>query len=333
MGNCAKVPRTNSVERIRAPNPVPIQRNPPPQPMPPPLYNPQMPLRNNIPPPMPYNHYPVPNQFLPQMNYMPHIPSPIYNQMPNGHPVNYSISNVPLNNSRPAIQSGQVNVDPSRAIRRFSRIVDHSVILEHEGNNEYWINFKYITKYSTTITIYCFAREQFDKAKQSHVYHIDQNSMPKPEHFTVVATEDGIFSKKYKMNLGNIPKNVLEIADRCTFPIIIELCTDDGQGHSQILITKFKIGKEHDIFTPIMVSQTMKIDKVYKELFNLFGTSEMDKDAECLICLTEKRTIAVLPCRHVCYCVTCMGEVKKNNKLDCPVCRTRISQFLNIEHQ
>ena len=322
MGNCIKTPRTNSNENIH-------QMRGPPLP----------PINNQSYPPFPPNQNP--GRYPPQYPINPVYPNRMQpaQSVPNGLlypnqriPVpNYSISSIPLNGPGP-VASLTPMISTGQVVKRFSRIIDGSVVLTKAEGSEFWINFDYTAKYTTTISMYCFAREQFDKTKNTHVYHIDTNSLPKPQNFTVPPQDSGHFINQYKINLANISQNILEISDRCTYPIIIELFTKSPENHSQILITKFKISKEHEIHTPVMVKQTMKMDNEYRELFNLFGTSEVNQEAECLICLTEKRTIAVMPCRHVCFCPACVGEIKKNNKLDCPVCRSRITDFLNIQH-
>ena len=322
MGNCTKIARHNSTEhaqQIQQPRLPPVNNQ----------ANPPHPPNQNIGryPPLPQN--PI-NPGYQAGQYHPNAPSYTYPNQRIAAP-NYNISSIPLNGPKPAASPASI-LSSSQVVKRLSRIIDHSVVLIKAEDSDYWINFDYITKFETNISIYCFAREQFDKAKNTHLYHIDQNSLPKPQHFTVPAQDDGHFKNQYKINLANIPQNILEISDRCTYPIIIELFTMSPEKDPQILISKFKILKEHDIYTAGLVKQTMKIRNEYKEIFNLFGTSEVNEEAECLICLTEKRTVAVMPCRHVCFCAACVEEIKKNNKQDCPVCRSRITLFLNIDH-
>ena len=364
MGNCTK-PRTNSNENIRAqapsnapgnnrppppnlqnniissPNnpipavqnrsnllPNPYQNNPPfiPNPIPQPLPVPNRNLVQNI--AYPQSNYPpaaynmVFNGYRGQYN--PSAPSPIYQP-------NYHISNIPLSNPR-ASQISAPNVEGSLAIHRFSRLIDDTVSLIEESKNEYWINFKYSTKYSTTISIYCFARENFNNEKNTLFYTIDEKNINQPKQFNVSPQSDGQFLNQYKINIQGIPQANLEITDRCTYPIVIELQTKSDESQSQTLISFFKITREHNILSATIVKQTIKINNKYRELLNIFGNGGTDQELECLICLSELRTIAVLPCRHACFCEACVEEVKKNHKLDCPVCRSKITSFINIKH-
>jgi RING-finger-containing ubiquitin ligase len=161
---------------------------------------------------------------------------------------------------------------------------------------------------------------------------VEANTLPKPQSFKVNADKQGHFRDLYKINLNEVPSSALEMSDRCTYPVVIELISSDDSDNNQILISYYKIVKTDHGFQLTIIKQVIKINNVYKLVFSLYGTSEDSQESECLICLTEVKTIAVLPCRHVCYCEACLEEVKKKNKQECPVCRAKISSFLNVKH-
>jgi hypothetical protein len=56
-------------------------------------------------------------------------------------------------------------------------------------------------------------------------------------------------------------------------------------------------------------------------------TSESTKQSlgECLICLTEEKQLACIPCGHLCACVPCGYSLRS-----CPVCRQNIQSFMRI---
>lgn len=52
--------------------------------------------------------------------------------------------------------------------------------------------------------------------------------------------------------------------------------------------------------------------------------------AECVVCLTDRRDTAVLPCRHMCLCYDCAQQLRlSTNK--CPICRTAVTSLLQIK--
>lgn len=61
-----------------------------------------------------------------------------------------------------------------------------------------------------------------------------------------------------------------------------------------------------------------------------FNSVETDDDNTCVICLTEDRDTAVMPCRHLCLCKGCADELRKHTP-KCPVCRGPIQQLLAMK--
>ncbi|CUG91840.1 zinc finger protein, putative [Bodo saltans] len=57
------------------------------------------------------------------------------------------------------------------------------------------------------------------------------------------------------------------------------------------------------------------------------GDDEDDK--LCVICLTNDKDTAVIPCRHLCLCKECAGTLMQHTP-KCPVCRGPISQLLHM---
>jgi hypothetical protein len=54
-----------------------------------------------------------------------------------------------------------------------------------------------------------------------------------------------------------------------------------------------------------------------------------DNDSICVVCLSEKREIAFVPCGHMVACNECSKHLMKKTNL-CPICRTRIKSSLKI---
>jgi hypothetical protein len=73
-------------------------------------------------------------------------------------------------------------------------------------------------------------------------------------------------------------------------------------------------------------------------LHEVFGvTSKISHEGEhengnsdCVICLSEPRDTAVLPCRHMCFCSYCAGIVRRQCDR-CPVCRQKVQSLLTFK--
>jgi len=53
---------------------------------------------------------------------------------------------------------------------------------------------------------------------------------------------------------------------------------------------------------------------------------------ECVVCLDRKKTVLLLPCKHLCLCPPCHNEIKGMTPLNrtCPLCRVRIKNHLVV---
>ena len=58
--------------------------------------------------------------------------------------------------------------------------------------------------------------------------------------------------------------------------------------------------------------------------------AEAEAGEDCIICMSEPRTTAVLPCRHMCLCGDC-AQMLRTKTTKCPICRGPVKQLVEIE--
>lgn len=142
-----------------------------------------------------------------------------------------------------------------------------------------------------------------------------------------VSTQEQTFVKQY-------PKQM---------PIVIVLKYTTPEGHEQSEHTDIALLPKCEVFRQLVVAQ----GHVY-EVEHLFGADhtaeptvaevmgggegviDESEDDLCVICITEAKNTAVIPCRHLCLCKGCAEELKKHSQ-KCPVCRGPISQLLSMK--
>ncbi|OWM74207.1 probable E3 ubiquitin-protein ligase LUL4 [Punica granatum] len=133
------------------------------------------------------------------------------------------------------------------------------------------------------------------------------------------------------------------------FPLVIaaetypQLSSGDDHTSSQsphMQITQAVLEKNgSDPFEVKVVKQVLWVDGVRYELKEIYGlgsssgesyTNEGDGGKECVICMTEPKDTAVLPCRHMCMCNECSKALRlQSNK--CPICRQPIEELIEIK--
>ena len=52
---------------------------------------------------------------------------------------------------------------------------------------------------------------------------------------------------------------------------------------------------------------------------------DSDGGRECVICMAQRRSVLLLPCKHLCVCSTCSASVTA-----CPLCRETISSKTSV---
>ena len=65
----------------------------------------------------------------------------------------------------------------------------------------------------------------------------------------------------------------------------------------------------------------VKLDKVYGE----------EDDPTCVICLSEERSVVIVPCGHYCMCTDCAGHIAHSTQ-KCPMCRGRVDLVVTREN-
>ncbi|KAK8564872.1 hypothetical protein V6N12_058452 [Hibiscus sabdariffa] len=105
--------------------------------------------------------------------------------------------------------------------------------------------------------------------------------------------------------------------------------------HAQITQAALKLNSEGH-FEVKVIKQILWIEGIRYELRDIYGFENcneqgLDDDSEtfgtCVICMTEPKDIAVLPCRHMCMCSDCAKQLRLKSKR-CPWIALQASMFL-----
>ena len=94
-------------------------------------------------------------------------------------------------------------------------------------------------------------------------------------------------------------------------------------------------------FSCSVLEQQLQVEGQCFQLQEIYGMDALQKgsqqegealadDALCLICLTEARSVMMLPCRHVCLCSGCAQEMRGHSNFNCPVCRADVHTLMQI---
>ncbi|CAF0824724.1 unnamed protein product [Rotaria sp. Silwood1] len=77
------------------------------------------------------------------------------------------------------------------------------------------------------------------------------------------------------------------------------------------------------------LNRAKEIDVVKKSSSDFDLVLNNTNESTCVICLTDKRNVLLLPCRHLCLCGSC-AENLKFQSANCPICRVPFRALLQM---
>ncbi|GMH08396.1 hypothetical protein Nepgr_010236 [Nepenthes gracilis] len=324
---------------------------------------PPLPPGPRPPPPLPPQNYVfAANAPYPTTQYS--FPPPNYYYRGFYNPSNYSdpLMGVNQSNGWPQIAPSAVSQPPPYVEHQAAKKVKNDVnvrketirLVIDEGNpDHYLVSFVFDALFDGSITVYYFAKEEAN-CKFTPIF---------PEAYMPVKIpfQKGLGQKFQQPSGEGIDLGFFELEDLAkpspdedVYPLVISaevfstlnLTDDEDASDNQldrsphIQITQAVLEKKNDeAFQVKVMRQILWIDGVRYELRDLYGLGNSDSHSqgfndddpgkECVICMTEPKDTAVLPCRHLCMCSECAKELRLQSD-KCPICRQPIEELIEI---
>ncbi|CAA7400007.1 unnamed protein product [Spirodela intermedia] len=198
------------------------------------------------------------------------------------------------------------------------------------------------------ITIYYFAKE----GEKCNILPMDPDIYtPVTENFQKGIGQKFCQSSGHGIDLGFFELDALsKPSQEDVFPLVVSAktwaeatpTTDEQRqspAHSGAQITQAVIEKTNDDKLKVkVIKQILWVDGERYELREIFGlassanddTNGDDLGKECVICMSEPRDTAVMPCRHMCMCRECAKTFRLHSS-KCPICRQPVQELMEIK--
>ncbi|KAK7264519.1 hypothetical protein RJT34_32128 [Clitoria ternatea] len=335
----------NNNNRRRRSNYFHHHHHPPPH-LPPPYYYSTPPL---LPPPQGY-FFPSTNP--PSSATIGYVGPPPPHYYPNANSMMLHLHPQPFYPNPPP--PPYVDHQTAKKIRNDVNLHKHTLRLHLDPNNpdHHLISFVFDAVYDGSITIFYFAKEE-EKCRFVPQF---------PDIFEPITFpfQKGAGQKFCQPSGTGIDLGFFELDDLSrpspgedVFPLVIcaetslttllgdETTSSSAVGaspHMQITQAVLEKNDGNGPFQVKVVKQILWIDGVSYELRELYGIGSStaadfdnnDPGKECVICMTEPKDTAVLPCRHMCMCSECAKALRvQSNK--CPICRQPIEELIEIK--
>ncbi|XP_027332053.1 probable E3 ubiquitin-protein ligase LUL4 [Abrus precatorius] len=286
-----------------------------------------------------FEHFPPPPFYYSPPPFLPPPQGYFFNSSSTTSYVGPSSSNHP---SPPPYVHNQT----AKKIRNNVNLHKHTLRLHIDPHNphHHLISFVFDALYNGSIAIFYFAKEE-EKCRFIPLY---------PDVFEPITFpfQQGAGQKFCQPSGTGIDLGFFELDDLSrpsygedVFPLVIcaetslrtPLTDENASPHMQI--TQAVLDTNNGIpFQVKVVRQILWIDDVRYELRELYGIESStaagfdnsDPGKECVICMTEPKDTAVLPCRHMYMCSDCAKNLQlQSNK--CPICRQPIEELIEIK--
>ncbi|KAL2922039.1 putative E3 ubiquitin-protein ligase LUL3, partial [Bienertia sinuspersici] len=235
-----------------------------------------------------------------------------------------------------------------------SQILNYCILCE--------LNFEVFLNLLNSITIFYFAKEEKETCTFTPAY-------PEAIRSVKVPFQKGVGQRFCQASGTGVDLGFFDLdslgkpSEDDVFPLVIfaEVCSSSLEdeessleGYPRAQVTQAVIEKTDErSFHVKAIRQILWIDGVRYELRDLYGIGNSSSECfnddepgkECVICMTEPKNTAVMPCRHLggaqrhteegkarasCMCSECAQELRlQTNK--CPICREPITELIEIK--
>ncbi|CAA7399992.1 unnamed protein product [Spirodela intermedia] len=301
-----------------------------------------------------YYHYPQggnghPAGFTGRSNYQYYAVNqgPVWwpPQAPMPYPASSSSLMVPQQPPPPIVEHQQ-----AITIKNNINLHKDTILLQRdEQNPDHWlVSFTFDALLDGSITIYYFAKE----GEKCNILPMDPDIYtPVTENFQKGIGQKFCQSSGHGIDLGFFELDALsKPSQEDVFPLVVSAktwaeatpTTDEqhqSPAHSGAQITQAVIEKTNDDKLKVkVIKQILWVDGERYELREIFGlassanddTNGDDLGKECVICMSEPRDTAVMPCRHMCMCRECAKTFRLHSS-KCPICRQPVQELMEIK--
>lgn len=218
--------------------------------------------------------------------------------------------------------------------------------IDEDYPDHHLVSFVFDAHFDGSITIYYFAKEEEESWKFVTVHP----EAPRP---VKVPFQKGVGKRFHQPSGTGVDLGFYELEDLGkpsadnVYPLVIyaevgsssQAEDDVASPTPRVQVTQAVIEKKSEgSFEVKVMKQILWIDGVRYEVRELYGIvnssargfNDDDPGKECVICMTESKDTAVMPCRHLCMCSDCAKELRlQTNK--CPICRQPITELIEIK--
>ncbi|KAF8820316.1 RING zinc finger protein [Cardiosporidium cionae] len=225
-----------------------------------------------------------------------------------------------------------------------------SLTLTQDKNvfSRYHISFKYDATVIFEIKLYYVCYLYKDGLGKAHSFQTLNGETPHSRTMSPGLDKEFHTLPEEALDLSKFESKMLLYEEGSKlYPVVIEL-NSIAENHTprcertMATLYKMQTSTSYNKWGIRPVRQEFQWDRGVFEMQRVYGIAGSENDLpedastallngrECVICLSAKRTTAVLPCRHMCLCDDC-ANIMRIQSDKCPICRQNVSSLLQLE--
>ena len=198
----------------------------------------------------------------------------------------------------------------------------NSFKLSESPDGEY-LTFKFDALHICVITIYYFGVEVFNKTEDHTLYFaVDTKKYPVPVLYKFPKGMNSAFPELVsKISLEYYANELNAMESHNQYHVIITI-KPEGPNQFPFESSFLKIEKAKDFWKPVLVRQKIHFENNSFYLNEIYGLSELNDESVCVVCLSGKSSVTLMPCKHLCLCDECARILAEAQNKKCPMCRS-----------
>lgn len=243
------------------------------------------------------------------------------------HPIMNSIYNRNANILPPPGRVAPTTTTSQRVPFKLDSYIDKSKLhLTQVSPTSYRIEITFTSQVACQINIHFFAREMTEG--ESSYMITDSSKYPPSICTNFQAGVNQVFNSAI-IDLARYGPG--EIFSNNLFSITVEIYPIYYDPRPSVLHRTYcSFARSQHFITLKVVKQAVIFDGKLQVLMDIFGVEKANDENLCTICLCETKNTMILPCRHLCLCYYCAGELGKQRNTLCPICRINVLEFVKI---
>lgn len=185
----------------------------------------------------------------------------------------------------------------------------------------------------------CVLRDSLELVKEDGLYYLEMEVISKFEGVVRVTqlqpphTEQDVIyintgpAQRYRVSRG-LSEEELELCVSTHSPTF--LIEANPRNSSEIKqLSAVTVEKAENGVKVKTISQRVKVRDTEYVTYEIFGAGKRRAE-DCVVCLSQPRDTAVMPCRHLCLCLSCAEVFRRQTTCKCPICRAS-ENYADIE--